>query len=614
MLSISAYLAAAVENSARVILRLRLLIAVITVIHVCGLREVGSLDIEPRVWLRTCVSNGSADELSSQVCLIRDDINFTRDHTETAVVPQSLTLIGVERPTVNLSGAIGLFLVAPNAAVSIRQLRLVDVALDETVLDNGASFLNLRAFNFSAPSSNSSIQLPAGQQPTPANPPLARLSLEDVEITTRSCQALSVLQAFACKLSPSPNFTVTPQALVVHSYTYDNSLWARNVTLGCTGTPLVHPCSARIVSSGAELLDLLSSSATVTPIIPDVPKSVLLGRPLYVYISRNITLRDAWAPPPPPPPPSTRNASTDSPPAPGAPPPPPAAAVASPPLLPSIPIYAQPLVLSGGTVAAAADGSQPPVAIDLASTAASLLTLATLDARMELHNLTLLNLPLGPAAGQPYALLALPIWTLSFPRNLLGWTRPWRLQLRGVAVQLERSELALWHQDTVGSVPDELKDGYCAWYQRILKLPVDEVSVVLDRGVQLIGGGLFLRELRSVTSELYTFGNILLTQQPAEQEQQQQQGQGQSTDDSAGPRPPIATSPLCQLRSEGGAEEVCLHLVRSYSGALTPGMLNLAVLALAGTCLGRNSPILLTADAFLQVGAVQPPVLPTTPG
>lgn len=85
-----------------------------------------------------------------------------------------------------------------------------------------------------------------------------------------------------------------------------------------------------------------------------------------------------------------------------------------------------------------------------------------LGSTIELHNLTIRNPPLGPAAKSPDALLTLLLWTFSFSRRQLGTSGVPFLRAVDVAVELRETELALWVNKTTEAVPPELQPWLCA--------------------------------------------------------------------------------------------------------------------------------------------------------
>ncbi|PNH06333.1 hypothetical protein TSOC_007302 [Tetrabaena socialis] len=256
----------------------------------------------------------------------------------------------------------------------------------------------------------------------------ALVVLQNVLITTPSCVALSVHQAAACRaLALSPHLTVAPGLLRLRQWS-SASLTAINVTLTCSGPPAPHPCVAVAVGSGQELVDVLYGAygkpAAVASSGP-VP-------PTYIIITHDITLAAAIVPVagcaaqgPAPPPPNTISAL--GPVFPPTQPGPCAAPVTSfVSLSPPIAVTSL-LLISGGTVtpplrtagdAASSSNDSTPVArapvLDLGG-ASNLLHLnppycSPPACRVELHNLSLSGLPLGPPMTYALGLLRGLLW------------------------------------------------------------------------------------------------------------------------------------------------------------------------------------------------------------
>ncbi|PNH06327.1 hypothetical protein TSOC_007305 [Tetrabaena socialis] len=260
--------------------------------------------------------------------------------------------------------------------------------------------------------------------PLSAPLPLAQLLglravvLQNVLITTPSCVQLSVHQAAACRaLAPSPHLTGSSP-----------SLTAVNVTLTCAGPPVPHPCVAVAVGSGQELVDVLYGAYG----LPAAVASSGPVPPTYIMVTHDITLAAAIVPVagcaaqgPAPPPPTT--ISVGGPVFPPTQPGPCAAPVTSFACL-SPPIAVTSLLLiSGGTVtpplrtagdAAASSNDSAPAAqapvLDLGG-ANDLLDLTSSGCippacRVELHNLSLSGLPLGPPITYAVGLLRGLLW------------------------------------------------------------------------------------------------------------------------------------------------------------------------------------------------------------
>ncbi|KXZ46162.1 hypothetical protein GPECTOR_46g231 [Gonium pectorale] len=87
----------------------------------------------------------------------------------------------------------------------------------------------------------------------------------------------------------------------------------------------------------------------------------------------------------------------------------------------------------------------PPTCLDLRDTS----WLLQLDpaSHVQLHNLIILNPPLGTALQCPFSLMVLPLWTFGLQRLQLGKQigSRWVLVGRGLAIALPGEELALWN-------------------------------------------------------------------------------------------------------------------------------------------------------------------------
>ncbi|PNH06319.1 hypothetical protein TSOC_007315, partial [Tetrabaena socialis] len=272
--------------------------------------------------------------------------------------------------------------------------------------------------------------------PLSAPLPLAQLLalravvLQNVRITTPSCVALSVHQAAVCHaLVPSPHLTVAPGLLRLRQWS-SPSLIAVNVTLTCAGPPVPHPCVAVAVGSGQELVDVLYGAYST-------PAAVASGQPVpptYIMIAHDITLAAAIVPvagcatqgPAPPP---LNMISMVGPAFPPTQPGPCAALVTSfSSLHPPIAVTSL-LLISGGTVTpplrTAGDGARSSSSNDSAPAvrapvldlggASNLLDLSSPycsppACRVEMYNLSLSGLPLGPPMNYVLGLLRGLLW------------------------------------------------------------------------------------------------------------------------------------------------------------------------------------------------------------
>ncbi len=274
-------------------------------------------------------------------------------------------------------------------------------------------------------------QLPAAPYPLPSTSflsllairlsPGARLQLSSITITTPSCAPLVLHQDLACRAAPSPNFTITPTSLLVHSYT-TTSLSAQGVLLTCSGRQLPAPCSAAVVRSGVEVLRAAWAWEQAMDSLPV---------PLYLYVQGTIQLSWLVA--------RARSSSGGE------------AKDEAPSdksvweevenVLPGrslLPITRGTLVLGG-----------PPdrsSVLDL-SGSASLWDVQG-EGAIRLQHLTMRGLPLGPPEGYPEALLRLPMWYV--PPMLLPWvasTSEPQLAVVNVTVELPTEEVAFWRNN-----------------------------------------------------------------------------------------------------------------------------------------------------------------------
>ncbi|KXZ50400.1 hypothetical protein GPECTOR_16g573 [Gonium pectorale] len=124
-----------------------------------------------------------------------------------------------------------------------------------------------------------------------------------------------------------------------------------------------------------------------------------------------------------------------------------------------------------------------------------------------MHNLTLLNPPYGPPETYPFGLMTLPVWTFAFMRRRLGQDPArWRFKGVGLAVALPAEELAMWHADLMGRVPDELAGCLCAVENGLFGAALMNVT----DAVPLPGGSLFLRRLWENFGGQQQFENLML--------------------------------------------------------------------------------------------------------
>ncbi|KXZ50401.1 hypothetical protein GPECTOR_16g574 [Gonium pectorale] len=406
--------------------------------------------MDPSAWLSEACLPSTAEGVAL-LCAIRGNASLRAAVTRSsapAAVQQRLVVSGDPRGAIlDLAGGgvQPLLRIEANASVTIQRLIATGVALPESHPLPAASFLALRAFSMAAPL--------AGSNAPAASP----LRLEDVILITPSCRALAVHQEFACRASPSPNFTVTPGGLVVWSYT-TASVAARNVTLSCVGEPLPYSCTAYVANSPRGVVDALVTLDGVVVTGSPTPKYIFLNSSMalgdaadYIKELQHLHVSAIKISP------TTGQAQIT--------------------LLPKayVVIAGAPLPQDLATSFLGSSSSSnfttapqavswdllPPTIVDLAGTSSMVIVPAS--ARVELHNLTIINPPINRPSLLPANLLALPLWTFTFSRRILSQNKSqWALYGRGLAVALEPHELALWHADLCkGRVPDELAGCLC---------------------------------------------------------------------------------------------------------------------------------------------------------
>ncbi len=287
-------------------------------------------------------------------------------------------------------------------------------------------------------------QLPAAPFPLPTTSfltllairlsPGARLQLSSVTITTTSCVSLALHQELACRSAPTPNFTVTPTSLVVHSFT-TASLSAHDVVLTCSGRQLPAPCTAAVVRSGAEVLRAVTAWVTRE----DTPLA-----PLYLWVHGTVQLRwsDVVKAPA-----AGEAAGADEVPGTDA--------------RPGGAYIEDSLVrIPTGRVVLAGPPDRSSV-LDLAGSS-SLFGMQG-GGTMRVQNLTLRGLPLGPATIYPASLVRLPLWTWAFMRRTLGSSSSTLLHVSNVTIELPPEEMSFWRYapgpDGPPLLAAELEDG-----------------------------------------------------------------------------------------------------------------------------------------------------------
>ncbi len=270
-------------------------------------------------------------------------------------------------------------------------------------------------------------QLPAAPFPLPTTSfltllairlsPGARLQLSSVTITTTSCVSLALHQELACRSAPTPNFTVTPTSLVVHSFT-TASLSAHDVVLTCSGRQLPAPCAGAVVRSGAEVLRAVTAWVTRE----DTPLA-----PLYLWVHGTVQLSR----------PPTDDIIRFGDYGPNATTPTLAGQIAPGESYLSDSVFR----LSSSRLVLAGPPDRSSV-LDLAGSS-SLFGMPGGGA-VRVQNLTLRGLPLGPALTYPASLVRLPLWTWAFMRRALGSSLGTLLHVSSVTVELPPEEMSFW--------------------------------------------------------------------------------------------------------------------------------------------------------------------------
>ncbi len=392
-------------------------------------------------YLQSCPAAATADAgqayLSSSCAFLAPNSTFTLQPGPPATLPLRTTLIGApttapppatccdpSNSTTAFSPSPQYANVTTNSTTTPPELDLAGLTPSSLVVPPNGT---LSLYNLTL----TAAQLPAAPYPLPASyflsllpirfSPGARLLLSSVTITTPSCTSLALHQDLACRSAPSPNFTVTPTSLLVHSYT-TSSLSAQDVLLTCSGKQLPAPCAAAVVRSGAEVL----GQAWAWERQRDAPPA-----PLYLYVQGTVQVN----------PPDTYstgasgNSST-------------ADAQGGTPLDASVWEEVR-KVLPGSTMLPI---SRATLVLSGAPDRSSVLQLwgrgTLLDVQgagaVRLQHLTLRGLPLGPADRYPEALLRLPMWFVSAFKPSFGRIRGALLAVGNVTVELPPEEMAFW--------------------------------------------------------------------------------------------------------------------------------------------------------------------------
>ncbi|KXZ43824.1 hypothetical protein GPECTOR_79g103 [Gonium pectorale] len=400
-------------------------------------------------------------------------------------------------PVVDLNSLSGVFVVPTNGSVALRGLELWGVALPTSPTPlTPAAFLALSAFKLPPPPPVSSSAGNRTEAMGAASSGRLPLQLSNLFISTPSCAALSLHQDFACRFSPSPNFTITPTSLTVHRLTTPTADIA-NVKLVCAGKPAPVSCLAASAATGPQLLASLRTfqAQARTAAAAAAPYSgTTASMPIYLHVCRNLTFTGNGSVPTVSDVDYGSSANStagnttegvDS----GA-----AATAVS-----RIELVGVQVVIAGppaaatlssassgwtegtlrdglGLTAVPANGSTasadatltsaaPSTVLDLAGTGGLFyIGLFSGGASVELRDLTIRNPPLGPQGQNPWSLLRAFLWTFDFRRRLLGASKT-RLKGLRLTIELQPDELAFWLAEGKGgvaTVPRELWPNFCA--------------------------------------------------------------------------------------------------------------------------------------------------------
>ncbi|GIL82462.1 hypothetical protein Vretifemale_11450, partial [Volvox reticuliferus] len=499
---------------------------------------------EPAPGSVTCTVNsniklqsGSGVVWPRHVALIGDGLCPNIDDTSPqtsigASPPNSFTLGGWNNNSINSNNTVGttlgsvlnlaalsdIFTLPVNGTLELRGLCITGALLSASTYPFPlSSFLALSALNLTL----AIPQPPESPIIQQAPPPLI---LSDLIISTPSCRALLLHQAFACAASPSPNFTVTPTALIVHRYSTSTALIV-NVTLTCSGQPQPSPCAALHAATGTELLQaikMLEGFAKDTS-----PLGSMSTLSTFVFLERDIKFVSAvgaaaasvMAEPPPPavPIPSTQIATDPQPAVPYQYSSPRGPAIAMSQQDPQLTVNYATIIIAGAPGGA--------TVLDL-SNSAGVVAIKGAGA-VHLHNLTLRNLPVGTPSTYALGMFRMGMWTFTFSRRLLGRRGQAYLLLQDVDVLgLPLEELAAYWYDRARTgnqaVPPRLAPCQCIYMQNLLYGTAywfeDAVPYLEANILNSVGDGLVLERVRMyavAASNTTTTTNSASTETPS---------------------------------------------------------------------------------------------------
>ncbi|KXZ48410.1 hypothetical protein GPECTOR_28g817 [Gonium pectorale] len=179
-------------------------------------------------------------------------------------------------------------MVPTNGSVALRGLKLFGVALPTSPFPlSPAAFLALSAFKLPPASTGNSSAGHRIESTAVGSGGGLSLQLSNLLISTPSCVALSLHQHFACRNSPSPNFTVTPTSLTIHRLTTPTADIV-NVKLVCTGKPAPVSCLAAAAATGPQLLASLRTLQTQAKLAAAAAPYYDTYIPLYIHVCRNL--------------------------------------------------------------------------------------------------------------------------------------------------------------------------------------------------------------------------------------------------------------------------------------------------------------------------------------
>ncbi|KXZ43077.1 hypothetical protein GPECTOR_104g83 [Gonium pectorale] len=435
-----------------------------------------------------------------------------------------------------------IFVVPTNGNVALRDLELRGVALPTSPFPlSAAAFLALSAFKLPPASSAGKSSAGNRAESTAAGGSGGGLPLQlsNLLISTPSCVALSLHQHFACRFSPSPNFTVTPTSLTIHRLTTPTADIA-NVKLVCTGKPASASCLAAAVATGLQLLtSLRTMQAQADAAAAAAPSYHTAPITINIHVCRNLAFTGDGS--------NTVYSGTaagtadkaanvvDS----GG-----VATGSSP-----IELHDVAVVIAGQTPATtsssassgsiegtlgggsglsavpanrsttSADATLPPTTpstvLDLRGTGGmfSILELGGTTS-VELRDLTIRNPPLGPRGESPWSQLRALLWTFDFQRSVLGRIQKPLLLGSRLTVELQPDELAFWLADGLGggaAVPRELLPSFCAEGGRLMVTTKDVQKASESQGIAAGAGLGLIAPTQGLPADLANFTSCLWT-------------------------------------------------------------------------------------------------------